>query len=225
MGCGAEIKFPSGGTAQDLQGVTDIGNATTNNGTFGSASAGSGVMNIIAADALNSNRALNVTNPSQLLFGVTNGGRFGVGTQPNPAASGGAWMNIETTTDPTVGIDYNFKSANTGTKTVFQISSDNSTAASSITFLNITDSRNNGNKNKGGIGINLTAGGGTGIMKAIQVSNGICLFRNIETQLTDTIGIGANNSNNSWRFMESGGDLVVQKRILGTWTTKGTFTG
>jgi len=36
---------------------------------------------------------------------------------------------------------------------------------------------------------------------------------------------GDENTDGSWRFYISGVDMIFQRRIAGTWTTKGTFTG
>jgi hypothetical protein len=175
-------------------------------------------------DSLFGVRGFNISNPSQLIFGANHDGKIGIGAQPNAAASGGAWINMETMGDPTVGINFVFKAANTLTKEMFKLSSDPTTGDASFTFINITDSRNNGNKNKLGLGINLTQGGGTGIMKAIQIANGISLMRDVETGIGDAYHIGPNNSNNTWKIVISGNDLVFQRREGGSYVTKSTIS-
>lgn len=39
------------------------------------------------------------------------------------------------------------------------------------------------------------------------------------------IYMGEKDTDNSWRFAVSGSDLIIQRRISGTWTTKSTITG
>jgi len=41
----------------------------------------------------------------------------------------------------------------------------------------------------------------------------------------NSIYIGTENTNDSWRFQISGSDLVIQRRVAGVWTTKTTITG
>ena len=55
------------------------------------------------------------------------------------------------------------------------------------------------------------------------------LFRFDESgnvNLTDTgaVYLGDANTNNSWRMIRSGNNLVFQRRETGSWVTKGTYT-
>ena len=175
-------------------------------------------------DSLFTERGFNISNNTQLILGINHDGRVGLGTQPNEVSSGGTWMNITTMANPTIGINYIFKSSASGTKTMFDLGTDNSTADSSFTFINIADSRNNGGFNKAGIIFNLQSGGGSGLMKAIQITNGICLMRQIEMQSTDAFHWGAPTSNNTWRVIRSGNDLLFERRESGSYVTKSTIS-
>lgn len=130
-------------------------------------------------------RGVNIGHPSALIIGINHHGNMGIGAQPNTSASGGIWINMETMNNPTIGISYEFKSTAAGAKVALDMRSDPSNLDSSMTYIRIVDSNNNGNQNKGGITIDLRNGGGTGQMKALQILNGISLFAD-DLEFTDT---------------------------------------
>lgn len=46
----------------------------------------------------------------------------------------------------------------------------------------------------------------------------------LSVAVAKNIYIGSESTNDSWRLTVSGGSLLVQERVGGTWTTKGTFS-
>ncbi len=48
---------------------------------------------------------------------------------------------------------------------------------------------------------------------------------NIDLAVTAYQYFGSESVDGSWRFYISGTDMIFQRRVSGTWTTKGTFTG
>lgn len=121
---------------------------------------------------------LNIQNTVAAIMQIKNNGNMGLGIQASTGASGSDWMRIKPMNDHLVGINYEYfsQTASTGAKIALNMKVDNGTTNSPFGYINILDSRDNGTFNKSGLSIDITDGGGTGQMKALQIINGVSLF-------------------------------------------------
>jgi hypothetical protein len=58
----------------------------------------------------------------------------------------------------------------------------------------------------------------------ITVENELFTYQNIEVPSDKAFYFGGKNTDGSWRLIRSGNNLVIQRRVSGTWTTKSTIS-
>ncbi|MCK6488810.1 MAG: hypothetical protein L6R48_10860 [Planctomycetes bacterium] len=68
--------------------------------------------------------------------------------------------------------------------------------------------------------------GWVGLMQFRTADNSMTLWSDLMLRnASQAFYLGESTTDGSWRFVRSGNDLLMQRRIAGTWTTKSTITG